>query len=1096
MKSLFFEVLQNRHLRKVLRNTKIPAVLLLLASPSSAFSRNMLPADLGNAIDIKTNIHLNSTLSIRAVTGMVLNEKGESLQGVSILEKGTTNGARTNEDGSFAITVKDNNAILVFTAIGYKEKEVAVNSAGESFVLNVILSSTSGTMDEVIVVGYGTQKKINLTGAVATIDNKILEDRPVARLSQALQGAVANLNIMTQYGGGAPNATQSLNIRGFTGIGTTGSPLIVIDGVQAGDFNALNPNDVESISVIKDASAAAIYGSSAPYGVILITTKKGKAGKLSIVYNGGVTINTPIGLPKMMNSIDFATIYNEAGYNAGYGTNNYYSAELIQRMKDYQAGIVTTETMANPNSGSDQWLSWFGANSNNDWFKIFYKDAQTIQQHNLSVSGGSDKSKFFVGLGYNDRPGMYQYGSDIYKRYNVRANFSSKLTNWLEFALRTSYSKESYNAPWSGGNRTGGNWMHQLARKHPNIALYNPNGEYSETSDIPYQLDGGRSIESWDKPLITGELIFSPIKGWNTTINYTYEASLSNISNHLKTLYQTLPSGKLGVLDWTTPNAFSRNVGFGYHNLLNLFSSYERALNRHNFKLLGGFVSELNDNVSLYGYNNYLYTDNVPSLSTTYGRHVVTSDSRSQLASMGYFGRFNYNFDERYLLEVSGRYDATSRFLAANRWKFYPGMSAGWNVNREKFWDNLGGFARTVNTLKLRGSYGSLGDQVADFGSNWYPFYPALGTTAATRTSWYFNSGLEAATSAPGLIDPTVSWVTTTTLDFGFDITALRNRLGITFDWYKRSATDFLGSIGNFPAILGASPPRANVLGMETKGFELTLSWKDRIGELSYNVRATLSNYKGVVTKYPNDLKLLGDYFPGRVMGDIYGYETVGYFQSYDDVANAPSQSYINSKWGPGDIQYKDLNGDGAINIGANKVGDMGDLKVIGNSTPKYQYGFYADFNWKSFDASFFIQGIAKRDVFAGSNYFWGVVGSEWQSSPFTVHNDRWTPSTPDGYFPKYYMSGENGKNQQTQTKYLQSAAYMRMKNIQIGYTLPQNLLGKLSVQRLRIYAMVENVFTISPLKKHSTLDPEIFFSDMKIYPLQRSYSFGLNLTL
>ncbi len=1094
-KSLYSVVSRLRHLQKLLKNA-IPAVFLLLALQSMAANHSEPISSTRSQLTKTTKSVKKSPTAARIVTGQVMNDKAESMAGVSVVEKGTSNGTTTKEDGTFTITVTDDNAVLVFSTIGYKSQEVAVKSGGASFNLTVVLSSVTAALDEVVVVAYGTQKKVNLTGAVATIDNQILEDRPVSRLSQALQGAVANLNIMTEYGGGAPNATQSLNVRGFTGFGTTGSPLVVIDGVQAGDFNALNPSDIENISVIKDASAAAIYGSSAPYGVILITTKKGKAGKVSITYNGGVTVNTPIGLPKMMNSLDFATIYNEAGYNAGYGTNNYFSDELIQRMKDYQAGVIKDETRANPNAGQDQWLSWFGANSNNDWFKIFYKDAQVLQQHNLGVSGGTEKSRFFVGLGYNDRPGMYRYGNDLYKRYNIRANFSSKLTDWLEFALRTSYSKESYNGPWAGGNRTGGNWMHQLARKHPNIPMYNPNGEYAETSDIPYQLNGGRRLESWDKPLITGELTFTPIKGWSTTVNYTYDANIFNISNHVKTLYQTLPSGKLGVLDWTSPNSFSRNLGIDYHNLLNLYSSYETTVKKHYFKLLGGYVSELNNNLRMNGGNNYLYTDNVPSISTTYGTTPSVSDGRSQLASLGYFGRLNYNFDEKYLLEVSGRYDATSRFLAANRWRFYPGMSAGWNVHREKFWDELGAFSQTINTLKIRGSYGSLGDQVADFGGNWYPFYPSLGTTPATNTNWYFNSGREAGTFAPGLVDPTVTWVTTTTLDFGLDLTALRNRFGLTFDWYKRSADDFLGSKGNYPAILGASPPLANVLGMETKGFELTLSWKDRVGDLAYNIRGTLSNYRGVVTKYPNDLKLLNQYFPGREMGVIYGFETVGYYTSYDDVAQSPDQSYIYSKWGPGDIKYKDLNNDGKINIGSNRANDMGDLKVIGNSTPKYQYGLYTDLTWKDFDGSFFFQGVAKRDIWTGSNYFWGVNGSEWQSSPFTVHNDRWTPSTPDGYFPKFYMSGENGKNQQTQTKYLQSAAYLRLKNIQLGYTLPHSLLGKLSVQKFRVYAMIENVFTLSPLKKHSTLDPETFFSDMKIYPLQRSYSFGLNITL
>ena len=1063
-----------------------------------------------NGIPVKWTIEKSNNIFLTAatetavvskiITGTITNEKGEPLDNVSIVVKGTTTGTLTNAAGQFSINVPDNGAVLEISRVGYETKEVAVTTAGD--VVNVILETAKGSMDEVVVVAYGTQKKVNLTGAVATIDNKILEDRPVARLSQALQGAVANLNIMNTYSGGSPNAKQTLNIRGYTGIGSTGSPLIVIDGVQGGDFDALNPNDVESISVIKDASASAIYGSSAPYGVILITTKKGKLGKPTVTYNGSVIINTPIGLPKMMNSIDFANIYNEAGYNAGQGTNNFFSVATIQRLKDYQAGLIKTETSANPNAGQDNWMGWFASNANNDWFKIYYKNAQTLQQHNLSLSGGTDKTRYFVGLGYNDKPGMYNYGKDIYKKFNVRANLSTKVTDWLDFNFRTAYSKENYDAPNAGGSRTGDNWMHQLARKHPNIALYLPNGEFSEISDVPYQLYGGRHTETADKPIITGEIVIAPIKGWATTMNYTYEANFWANSDHLKTLYQTLPSGKTAVLDWTSPNRFSRTTGFESHQVFNLFSSYEYQLKLHNFKILGGYVREFNDKLGLWGGNSYLYTDNVPSISTSYGKTASVADSRVQLATEGYFGRFNYNFDERYLLEVSGRYDATSRFLAANRWKFYPGMSAGWNVDKEAFWNNLGAFSRAINTLKLRGSYGIVGDQISDYKDNWYPFFPSLGTRGATNTSWYFNNGLEAATSAPGLIDPSVTWVSQKTLDFGVDITALRNRLAFTFDWYKKTAVDYLGAIGNFPAILGTGVPLGNVLGMENKGFDLTISWKDKIGDVAYTIRGTLGDYKGIVTKYPNDLKIIGNKddgysrnFVGRVMGDIYGFQTDRYFTGDADVAASPNQNYIYTKWGAGDIKYVDINGDGKIDIGANKVGDMGDLKVIGNSTPRYSYGLYADFTWKNFDGSFFIQGIAKRDVWVGGNYFWGINGSEWQSSPFTVHNDRWTPSTPDGYFPKFYMSGENDKNTQVQSKYLQSAAYMRLKNIQVGYTLPQTIFSKPFMQKLRFYAMVENVFTITPLRKHSNIDPEIFFSDSKIYPLQRSYSAGISVT-
>ncbi len=1025
------------------------------------------------------------------VSGKVTDSLGNPVSNVSVTAS-SGNGTSTNTQGDYSIMV-DEKGRLTFSSIGYTTQTVDVN--GRTTV-NIRLSDVMKGLDEVVVVGYGTQKKTNATGAVVQIDNKVLEDRPIVRLSQGLQGAVANLNISTSYGGGAPNSTQSFNIRGYTGFGVSGGPLVVIDGVQAGDINAVNPNDVESITVVKDAASSAIYGSSAPYGVIIITTKKGKSGKPTITYNNNFTISSPIGMPKMLNSLDFADIYNEAAINAGQQPFSYFSEEVIRRMKDYQAGIITSETQPNPNAGVDEYLGWFGGNANNDWFKIFYKDAQVMQQHNLSISGGSEKNKYFVGLGYNDRPGILKYGNDLYRRYNVRANLSSKFTNWLEMNFRSSYSKETFDGPWSGGSRTGGNWMHQIARKHPNVPLYLPDGKtFSEISDVPLQLYGGRQLESWDKPQITGEFVIRPLKGWSATVNYTYEVNIWNNSNHKKTVYVPTPSGAEKPIDWTFPNEFSRSTGFQYHHVLNAFSSYEKSLGDHNFKILGGYVRELNDNTSFWGGNNNLYTDNIPSISTTYGTKPYVGDGKSQLASEGYFGRFNYDFDNKYLLELVGRYDGTSRFLADDRWGFYPGISAGWNIHRENFWESLGA-DRLINTFKIRGSYGSLGDQAA-LGGDWYPFYPALGTSAPTNTNWYFVSGREAATRAPGLVNPNITWVTTSTLDFGLDATFLDNRLSLIFDWYKRSAKDYLGPARVLPAILGTGVPQENVSAIETKGFELTLQWKDRMGNLGYSLRGILSNYKGVVKKFPNEQRLISNWYEGEVMGSIYGYTTVGYFKSDADVQKSASQAAIYSQWGPGDIKYADINGDGKIDWGNNTVDNMGDRKVIGNSTPQYQFSLFGDFTWKNFDASFFIQGVGKRETVFGSgtNYFWGITGSEWQSSPFTVHMDRWTPSNPNGYFPKFYMSGENGKNMQAQTKYMQNTAYARLKSVQIGYTFPQKLFNGISLEKLRVFALVENLLTISPMKKHSTIDPEIYFSDVKIYPLQRSISFGASVT-
>ncbi len=1028
---------------------------------------------------------------VQTITGTVTDPNSLPLPGVYVIIKGQEKGTTTDFNGNYSIEATQGD-ILQFSYVGFSTQEATV---GSSATINIVLQQST-QLDEVVVVGYGTQKKVNATGAVATIGNDILKDRPMTRLTEGLQGAVANLNISTNYGGGAPNATQSINIRGYTGLGSTSQgPLVVIDGVQGGDINALNPSDIKSISVIKDAAAAAIYGSSAPYGVILITTKRGEKGKMRITYNSTLTFNTPMGMPEMMNSLDHALLYNEASRHAGGA--DIFSQETINRIKLYQAGILKTETQASPDS--DTWLYWGGANANNDWFDIFYKDVQLVQQHNLSISGGSEKTQYYVGLGYNNHPGMLKYGDDVYKRYNIRANIASQVNDWLKVGIRTYYSKETYDAPWSGGGRTGSNWMHQIARKWPSIPVYTPATpnapkHYAEVSDIGFMEEGGRHIEDWDKPVLTGEVILTPLKGLTATMNYTYEADISNTSDHIKTVYYPQPSGTLSPIDYTYPNQFSRSALFNKHYIFNAFASYQTHVKKHNFKLLVGYVNELYDNLSFNGGNKNLYTDNVPSISTTYGKSPYISDSKNQLATEGVFGRFNYNYKEKYLLELTGRYDGTSRFLADTRWKFYPGVSAGWNIDKEIFWEDLN-VDQYVNAFKLRASYGRLGDQ-GSIGS-WYPFHPTLGTTQPTGTNWYFEDGREAQTSAPGLTNPYITWVTTSTLDFGADISAFDNRLAITFDWYKRSAKDYLGPARDFPAVLGTNPPQENSAAIETKGFELSVTWKGQIGDLSYTLRGNLSNYRGYVTEYPNDLGLLSNWRAGQRMGDIYGYTTVGYFQSDADVANAPDQSKIYSKWGPGDIQYADINGDGKIDWGKNTEEDMGDLSVIGNTTPQYQFGFYGSAQWKNLDFSFFIQGVGKRDFFPGSglNYFWGITGNQWQSSVFQTQADRWTPSNPNGYFPKFYMSGENSKNLQTQTKYLQNAAYVRLKNIQIGYTLPSDILDVIGVKKFRVFVMADNILTLSPLSEHTNIDPELFFSDMKIYPMQRGYSVGVNVT-
>ena len=834
--------------------------------------------------------------AIETITGKVVDEQGNTLPGVNVMKKGSKTGVSTDFEGNFTIDA-NKGEILVFSYIGFNNQEIQIR---DNKNLKIVMKSEAQQMSEVVIVGYGSQKKTNLTGSVTQIDAKVLKDRPITRLSQGLQGAVGGLNIISN--GGAPNATQSINIRGFTGLGTAGSPLIVIDGIQGGDINSINANDVESVSVIKDAAASAVYGSSAPYGVILIKTKQGKKGQpVSITYNNNFTFDAPIGLPKMLNSLDFAKIYNQSLANGGGAP--FFNQETIDRMTAYQNGTLATETIANPTG--DSWKAWGGANANNDWYKIYFKDISLSQQHNLGVSGATDNSNYYVGLGYNKKEGMYRYGEDSYKRYNLRANLSSNLTEWLTFNFRGAFSQDKFDSPNTYGGKTGGNYMHQIGRKHPNIALYNPDGGISDESDIRLMRDGGRNIVINDKPIFTGEFVAKFAKNWTGTVNYTFDGAFNNQTNHVKTIYTSQPSGTLVEVGGTAPNGFSRYFSKYQKNIINAFTNYDLDLKKHQLKFLGGYVQELTAFSSLNGSNNNLYSDKIPSLSTAYGTTPSVSDNAYKLAIQGYFGRINYSYDDKYLLEITGRYDGSSRFLKDVRWKAYPGVSIGWNVNKENFWkENI---ANVVNTLKFRASYGSLGAQDPDLLGN-YPFYPSLGTVSPTSSNWFFGSTRQPYVNTPGLVDPTLTWVTTTTRNFGVEASFLNKRLTAVFDTYTRKMDDYIGPAQELPGVLGISAPRTNSTALETKGFELTLAWNDNIGDFKYGVRGVLSDYHGRVTKYPNPNKLLNTWYEGQQMGEIWGFVTDRYFTAADDLPNVKQMGLSN--WSPGDIKYVDLNGD------------------------------------------------------------------------------------------------------------------------------------------------------------------------------------------
>ena len=1060
------------------------SVLLFLASVLF-----FLEAGTLQAADIQTRV--SESQSQVEISGTVTDYDGEPLVGATVIARGSENAAITDLDGHFTISASLDD-VLEISFVGFETGQVAVSEIEDKNALHVKLKDDFSVLDESVVVGYGTQKMINLSGAVAAVSSDVLEDRAVTSITQALQGQVGNLNISSDMGG-APGQSQSINIRGYSGFGTTTEPLVVIDGIQGGNLDNINMSDVESISVLKDAASAAIYGSNAPFGAIIITTKKGKAGKPKITYENNFGFASPINLPRTMNSVQLAEFFNDASENSNQAPA--VGSEQMQRILDYYDGLISYETKVNPVAGSDSWLP---GNANNDWFDIFFKDVAFNHRHNIGVSGASDRVSYYIGLGYLNQSGIFEVGEDRYQRYNARVNLSTDITKWLKFNVRGSFARgvtdtidEDPNNTWQGKR------MHAVVRALAWDPFIYPNGTYNDR--YWSFLNAGKVQNVSNNVVMTGEFVINPLPGWEIVGNYTFDGDFTSHSYHQKTVYQTSPAGVVKPI-YGTPNKFTRSSGQTYHRTVNAYTSYEKQIKGHYFKAMLGYTQELYQSLAHGATNNFLYTDNLPSLVLTYGPTPSIDESASELAIRGGFGRINYNYKERYFIEFNGRYDATSRFLKDVRYKFYPGISGAWVPSNEKFWEPVEPY---MNLLKVRLSYGQLGNQNI---GGYYPFYPSLGTTTANNSHYLFSTGKDVYVTSPGLVDPSLTWETTTSLDAGIDMSFLDSRLNFSFDWYRRDVTDIAAPSDIKPGILGADPPTSNSAAIRTQGFELSLEWKDRVGPFFYSIKGILSDYRSHVLEYPNENKIRWQWYAGKEIGEIWGYESVGLFQSEEEILTAPDQSLLYSRWVPGDCRYADLDGDGKITYGTNTADDSGDMRVIGNTTPRYQFGFNLYMEYKGFDFTAFIQGVGKRDTYADpdtnlSTYFWGNTGDINQSNGFVEQLDRWSEDNPDGFYPNYYWGPEMTKNKIVQTRYLQNAAYVRLKNVQLGYTFPAKWMRKARIDKLRVYVSGENLLTFTKLMK--TMDPEVANSsgysnngpDGKIYPLQRIWSFGVNIT-
>ena len=1031
-------------------------------------------------------------------TGVVKDATGETIIGASVVVKGSTNGTITGIDGDFSLSNVPKGSTIVISFVGYQTQEIKWTGVP----LNIILSDDTKVLDEVVVVGYGTQKKVNVTGAVSMVGSDVIESRPVANVSQALQGAVPGLNLSTSSSGGDLNTSMNINIRGTGSIGdgSVDSPLILIDGIE-GDLNSLNPNDVESVSVLKDAASASIYGSRAAFGVILVTTKSGKAGKVKVNYSGDIRFSTATQVPKMANSLQFATYFNTANINAG--GSNIFSDETMANIKKYMNGEFTDPsqpeywgTTANVENG--KWNNYGSAFANTDWFEEFYKKNVPSTQHNLSLSGGTEKFNWSVSGSFLLQNGLISHGHDELDRYTLNSKIGAELASWARLDYSTKWTRKDYEKP----QYLTGLFFHNIARRWPSCPVVDPNGNWMAEMEIYELEDGGIYKENNDEFTQQLKFTFTPLKGWNIyaegALRLTNNKTTQNkipIYNYNVANEPMLRDSGYGTVTYVYDNRYKQN-----YYAVNVYTDYSHSFGKHNGKVLLGLNYERYNQDNMWASGTDLTTEDKPFLSQTQS-NKKNGDGYWNRATAGYFGRFNYDYDGKYLAEFNIRYDGSSRFLRDQRWNWFPSFSLGWNVAREAFFEK---YTNIVNTLKVRGSWGELGNQNTD---NWYPFYRII-DYKQNNGGWLVN-GLKPNTAAESsLVSALLGWEKTQTLNIGFDLGMLDNRFNLNFDYFQRKSIDMVGPGQELPTILGIAVPNVNNLNMTSKGWELQVSWRDQIRDFRYGVTLALSDNQVVIDKYPNPSKDLGQtYYDGAHLGDLWGYQTIGIAKTQAEMdahLAKVDQSSMGSNWGAGDIMYADLDGDGVISAKDNTADNHGDKVLLGNKTPRYNFGLNLDAAYKGFDLKVFFQGTLKRDYMPGSGaesmMFWGAVGY-WQTNFFEPHLDYFRPADTtsplganvDGYYPRPL---ESDKNRKAQSRYMQNAAYCRLKNVTLGYTLPADLTKKFYVNNLRFFVSAENLFTITNLC--DTFDPEtIGVGNWEgcTYPLSKTISFGLSAT-
>lgn len=1024
----------------------------------------------------------------KVVTGTVTDEFGEPVIGANVVEKGTSNGTVTDIDGNFTLQISGN-SVLQVSYIGYMPSEISTKNREQ---VKVNLKEDSQTLDEVVVVGFGTQKKANLTGAVGSVNmDKVLGDRPVTGLGSALQGAIPGFTASTSA---APGGENKWNIRGLESI-TGGAPLILVDNVVFNDLYLLNPADIESVSVLKDASSAAIYGARASFGVILITTKKAKKNEtLTINYNNNFAVSKVMNIPEPASPANFIRTLQEGGYTSIWSGQN---------LETYMG--LLSEYNGNPSAYPAGWTEVNGTKyflRENSVMKDMFEPAWK-QTHNISAQGGSERIKYRLSLGYTDENGILVTNKDAFTRTNVTGYVSGDITSWLTTSLDISYNNGNKTYPFMDGSSELGNlWKTNLPSYHPTGSLpYGTDGEeylVMTPANVIRQTDKKRTVT--DNTRILSRSVLKPFDGFEAVLEYSYQASFQDIESYANyfEMHQGLAES---IKPSTSTTPFTQERKTTKYTTINAFATYNKTfINTHNISALAGFNQEKSDYRYLYSQAYNMISNELPSLNGSDGvTPPKTKDDYTEYALRSGFFRASYNYMQRYFVEVNGRYDLSSKFPKDYRGGFFPSVSAGWSIVNEPFMEKASSF---LSALKLRGSYGTLGNQNISA----YSYYP---TMSVSNAPWIYGNNVPKTLEAPGMVRADFTWEKVESVNGGLDFGFLNNRLTGSFDIYRRNTIGMLGPSEEFPSVAGAKAPLQNAADLKSKGWELSLSWRDRIGKVDYGVAFNLYDSRSYITRYKNDTGLFYDrneaqdgkrYRIGMEIGEIWGYVTDGFYTADDFMDNGALKEGVVRINGVtshvGDIKYKNLRDDensvNVIDTGDNTADNPGDRKIIGNSQARLQYGLNGYANWKGFGLSFILQGVGKRDAWIG-----GEITFPMSNQYGTVYKHQvgriWTEDNPNAFYGRIYENAgsSQGANQRISDKFLYNAAYLRVKNITFSYTVPDKYLHAIRLKNLKAFVSGENLFTFDHLP--TGIDPENLSWN---YPYSRTISFGINFNL